>query len=302
MACDECSVWYHSQCLELSATNVSLLQKDLVSWLCCKCDSCNVDSFTYHSFELDISNRYEILNSRRLSSVDSYSSIPSVDSSFSPSAFSSPKPRLNSVSTSQNETSKSSAEQYQKKKRNNFRVLVMNCQSIRNKRSELNESIEYVKPDAIIGCESWLASEHKNCEIFPEGYNKNVFRKDRNKNGGGVFISVHDTFNTVTVESGENDCELQWTEVQTKEKSVLIGSFYRPPNAKIDCLENLQSSMANINEHNKEKPIFLAGDFNLPHINWENNALKSGGQSAHSQSNRKSNEQELEQSKVKSRS
>ena len=128
-----------------------------------------------------------------------------------------------------------------------------------------------------------VGQRHKNCEIFPEGYNKNVFRKDRNKNGGGVFISVHDRFNTVTVESGENDCELQWTEVQTKKKTVLIGSFYRLPNAKIDSLENLQSSMTNINEHNKEKPNFLAGDFNLPHIDWENNALKSGGQSAHSQ-------------------
>ena len=50
---------------------------------------------------------------------------------------------------------------------------------------------------------------------------KTVFRKDRNMNGGGVFISVHDRFNTVTVESDENDSELQWTEVQTKEKSVL---------------------------------------------------------------------------------
>ena len=29
--------------------------------------------------------------------------------------------------------------------------------------------------------------------------------------------------------------------------------------------------------------MFLADDFNLPHINWENNTLKNGGQSAHSQ-------------------
>ena len=87
----------------------------------------------------------------------------------------------------------------------------------------------------------------------------------------------------MTVESGENDCELQWTKVQTKETSVLIGSFYRSPNEKIDSLENLQSSISNINEHNKEKPIFLAGDFNRPHINWENNALKIGGQIDHSQ-------------------
>jgi hypothetical protein len=46
---------------------------------------------------------------------------------------------------------------------------MMNCQSIRNKRSELHECVEYTKPDAIIGCESWLSKEHKNAEIFPDG-------------------------------------------------------------------------------------------------------------------------------------
>ena len=50
---------------------------------------------------------------------------------------------------------------------------------------------------------------------------KTAFRKDRNMNGGGVFISVHDRLNTVIVESDENDSELQWTGVQTKEISVL---------------------------------------------------------------------------------
>ena len=55
---------------------------------------------------------------------------------------------------------------------------------------------------------------------------KNVFRKDRNKNGGGVFIALHDKFTTSTVENSENDCELQWAEIQTKNKSVIIGSYY----------------------------------------------------------------------------
>ena len=50
-----------------------------------------------------------------------------------------------------------------------------------------------------------------------------------------------------------------------------------------DSLTDLKSSLSNISEQNKEKPMFLAGDFNLPHINWENNTLKNGGQSAHSQ-------------------
>ena len=55
--------------------------------------------------------------------------------------------------------------------------------------------------------------------------------------------------------------------------------YYRPPNAKFDSLGDLQPSLSKISEHNKEKSMFLAGDFNLPLINWDNNTLKSGGHS-----------------------
>jgi endonuclease/exonuclease/phosphatase (EEP) superfamily protein YafD len=82
-------------------------------------------------------------------------------------------------------------------------------------------------------------------------------------------------FTTSTVENSENDCELQWAEIQTKNKSVIIGSYYRPPNSNLDALNNLKSSIANVSEHSKDKPIILAGDFNLPHIDWENNTVKT---------------------------
>ena len=87
--------------------------------------------------------------------------------------------------------------------------------------------MEYVKPDAIVGCESWLGVEHTDAEIFPEGYKKNVFTKDKNKNGGGVFTSVPDKFNTTSVEIGENDCELQWTEIQNQIK-IRYSRIIRP--------------------------------------------------------------------------
>ena len=45
----------------------------------------------------------------------------------------------------------------------------------------------------------------------------------------------------------------------------------------------LKSSVTNVTENGQEKPLFLAGDFNLHHIDWENNTIKPGGQSAHSQ-------------------
>ena len=47
----------------------------------------------------------------------------------------------------------------------------MNCQIIKNKRCELKATTEYIKPDIIIGNESWLALEYTNSEIFPEGFN-----------------------------------------------------------------------------------------------------------------------------------
>ena len=58
---------------------------------------------------------------------------------------------------------------------------------------------------------------------------------------------------------------------------------YRPPNSNINSLLELKSSVTNVRENGREKPLFLAGDFNLPHIDWENNTIKPGGQSAHSQ-------------------
>ena len=63
-----------------------------------------------------------------------------------------------------------------------------------------------------------------------------------------------------------------------KNKSVIIGSYYRPPNSILDALmiNNLKSSIANMSKHSKDKPIILAGDFNMPHIDWENNTVKTG--------------------------
>ena len=101
ICCDECSIWYHSNCLE---TRLNLLQWSDVLRICCKCNTKNVDSFTYHSYEFEISNRFSVIHNE-----SALSSIPSIDSSFSPSAFSSPKQRQLSSTTdaSSNRTSES---------------------------------------------------------------------------------------------------------------------------------------------------------------------------------------------------
>ena len=84
LCCDNCDVWYHKDCLSLSNTRYSLLGKSNVSWICLKCTSMNVDSFTYHSHCLDLTNTFNILNRPEISTIDT----PCSD--FAPTFFSSP--------------------------------------------------------------------------------------------------------------------------------------------------------------------------------------------------------------------
>ena len=113
--------------------------------------------------------------------------IPSIDLSFSPTTYSSPKLHIDRMKSRLNTSSVQSTRTGIQPKRKNIRTLVMNCQSIRNKRCELQATTEYIKSDIIIGNESWLAPEYANSEIFPEGFNSMVYRNDRCKNCGGAL-------------------------------------------------------------------------------------------------------------------
>ena len=55
-----------------------------------------------------------------------------------------------------------------------------------------------------------------------------------------------------------------------------MGSYYRPPSASINSLEQLNESIYKVKETCKDKIIILGGDFNLPHIDWESSSVKLG--------------------------
>ena len=65
---------------------------------------------------------------------------------------------------------------------------MVNCRSIVGKGPDLSVAVDYIQPDAIIRCESWLDTDINNSEIFPDNFT--VFRKDRNRQGGGVFLAI----------------------------------------------------------------------------------------------------------------
>jgi hypothetical protein len=58
----------------------------------------------------------------------------------------------------------------------NLRIMMINCRSIRDKKSEFAALVNYAKPDIIIGTESWLKGIKpgkpltESAEIFPENF------------------------------------------------------------------------------------------------------------------------------------
>ena len=254
MACDDCSVWYHRTCIELCTADFSLLNRPSISWICHKCDSTNCGTFTFQSFSLGTSNYYDPLLDH---SIDSFNS----SSPFSPLKTSSPRGRTGDRTANESTTreaaqspklegiqngSQSPGNHQQDRKsrgtkenklndthlfgtakRQNLRILNLNCHSIVNKRAEFTALVDYIKPDMIFGTESWLKTNIGASEVFPEEYIP--YREDRATLAGGVFILVHKSLTSSAMPELKGTCEMVWAKISTQQrKDLLVGCFYMP--------------------------------------------------------------------------
>ena len=105
----------------------------------------------------------------------------------------------------------------------------------------------------------------KSNEIFPQNYN--VYRNDRGTLDGGVFVLAEKSLTSVEQTQFITDGELEWVKIKLlKNKDLLVGSFYIP-HRQHQHLDQLKLSLER-SEANKQN-IILAGDFNCPNINWE---------------------------------
>ena len=89
-------------------------------------------------------------------------------------------------------------------------------------------------PDCMLLCETWLCSHSP--AINNAGYN--FVHTDRvGKKGGGVGILIADCIKfkeRKDIKLDSYECESCFIEVQTRNKPLIIGSIYRPPNGTID--------------------------------------------------------------------
>ena len=138
----------------------------------------------------------------------------------------------------------------------------LNIQSIQPKLDLVKcESHAY---DILIYSESWLKSEIKDNDILIENFLP-PYRTDRvDRPGGGVVIYVRDTF----LCKRRNDLEIRgleeavWVEIKIKNKPILVGGFYRPPNSN-NAYFNLVSESFDRACNTGINDVIITGDFNF---------------------------------------
>lgn len=272
ICCDSCNIWYHIDCQGMSTAMYSIYNRSLsnsIAWECLRCGMPNYSTSLFDTYaSLDLHNRFDSLSS--LSDPDS----PVPNSLGSPTAASSPivlQPK-----GAKSKTAKAVLN-------HPLRILIMNCQSIKNKKAELHAVIDSAKPDIILGNESWLSPEIKNSEIFPDSYD--AIRKDRVGDAhGGVFIAFKRDLLCTEIPELNTDCEIVWCKLNIIGcKTLYLGSFYRPPD-KIDTqyLEQLSMSLGRI-VTNRNAHILVGGDFNCGDIEWSKMQVPPGVQKRQTQ-------------------
>ena len=118
---------------------------------------------------------------------------------------------------------------------------------------------ELNKFDVITLSETWLHHGIANESILLHGYQPPI-RRDRNGHGGvAIYVKEH----LVCIPRPDlevTDLEAVWVEIKTNQESFLVGSFYKPPSARIGYWDLIDESISKAG--NTPHKVFILGDFN----------------------------------------
>jgi hypothetical protein len=110
--------------------------------------------------------------------------------------------------------------------------------------------------------ESWLCNTIANSEIELPGYT--IFRRDRDRHGGGILIFVKSDISCSVIPLSCN-CEFLPISVNFCRRNFCIGVFYRPPCSDISYFEDFVSAIVSYffffrgNQKKKLSPHSRAG-------------------------------------------
>jgi len=145
-----------------------------------------------------------------------------------------------------------------------------NACSILNKLSDLEILLCQNTPALVGVCETHLYSEIPDELICRNDYR--IFRKDRNKFGGGVALLVRNdiTVSEVIVSNDYNDVEVCCVDLLLDTDNFRVIMYYRPPHYTLADEQYLDLSLRCFSSlmSNASSQVILMGDFNLPNVDW----------------------------------
>ena len=177
LQCDGCDCWTHIGCATMGENTYNDLQDSSKLWLCLGCGIPN-NTDLINTYNVSVSNSFDVLN-YNLSleeNTDLDSTVNSDTVLLNPQSASTPEsrePRPNN----------------KRVLRRSLKIVNLNCRSVTKNRDRLGVLIDSIKPDIIIGTESFLT---KDIATPTELDAYNVERRDRDTRRGGVFIAAKD--------------------------------------------------------------------------------------------------------------
>ena len=141
-----------------------------------------------------------------------------------------------------------------------------------NKVSSLFFILDSFNFDIFLVSETWLTDHILDNEITPPNYR--IFRRDRSSRGGGVAIFVRLSLcaRLLSFPAG-----FECIVVELPVSHLVFSCIYLPPSPDSDVL---QSMFTYLNHLSPAHTHFIAGDFNMPDINWES-LTSASSSSAH---------------------
>ena len=277
--CEECGIWYHTDCQGIGDGTYDKLSESKHVWICLNCCLPNYSSSLLESLDsLADTNSFSSLESDRLDEAsaslltnDSNINTPNSPSNTSRSGLHQTAPRATSTPKPPKTKTRNQKQKSQSKER--ITILNINCRSLKNKIPELHQVIDQTKPDIIACTETWLKPDISSSEIFPNSFGYTIIRDDRlTRNGGGVLLAISKRLTCEEQPDLKSDCNATWAKITIKGvRTIYVSSFYKP-------IEDDEKSLSELWKSTKKIPqnsiSWILGDFNMPGIDWSNESIK----------------------------
>ena len=153
-----------------------------------------------------------------------------------------------------------------------LKVCFLNIRGLFKHLDELRLFSDEHSPHLIYLNETKLDSDVADNELRLEGFHE-IFRKDRDKNGGGVAIYVRSNIKCKIREDFDDDLESISVELDVPYvKPILVTTLYRPPDSRVELFSFIENMISKIDLEGKE--CILTGDFNCDLFKSRDNDTK----------------------------